>query len=375
MNGPRSFAWWRLGALLFAFVCSVSLAEGNDLTRTVQSIAATPDGSVLVIDILDYTGKHLIFAAASGSKEVLWQQSPKNIPTALAMSPDGHTVAVGLQGVGASEAGVLLLDVNTGKQTASLGWDEHLDFVPGQTYPRWGAGISQLIYSSDGTILYGLSNDTLFAWDVAGKRYLWIRDVPAVIVAPKDLPDPLPYGHATTFALSPDGHQIAAARDTLRIATAGRTRPAHFITRGADLALDPPARPAFSADNRILAAGDLNTAHGHGKPAYATEFWVGGSLKSQKIEGCGGGIAWTDDPNVLACQNATGAHLRNIHDSQKDIGSAGPVSDLPLLKIGNSVWAAAYRFNDWKDPTKPLPLTLVELGTGKHVTVSLPGRQ
>jgi hypothetical protein len=366
---------WRLGALLFAFVCSVSLAAWNDLTRTVQSIAATPVGSVLVIDILDYTGKHLIFAAALGSKEVLWQQSPKNIPTALAISPDGHTVAVGMQGVGASEAGVLLLDVNTGKQIAALGWDEHLDFVPGQTYPRWGAGISKLIYSSDGTILYGLSNDTLFAWDGAARRYLWTRDVPAVIEAPKDQPDPLPYGHATTFALSPDGRQIAAARETLRIATAGRTRPAHFITRGDNLALDFPAQPAFSADSRILAAGELNTAHGHGTPSYATEFWLGSSPKSQKIDDCGGGIAWTYDPNVLACQNRTGAHLRNIHDPQKNIGPAGPVSDLPLLKVGNSLWAAAYRFDDWKDPTKPLPLTLVELGTGKRVTVSLPGRQ
>jgi hypothetical protein len=61
------------------------------------------------------------------------------------------------------------------------------------TYPRFGSGVSQLKYSPDEALLYGLSNDTLFAWDVAAKKYLWIADIPAVIEAPPELPDPLPY--------------------------------------------------------------------------------------------------------------------------------------------------------------------------------------
>ena len=96
--------------------------------------------------------------------------------------------------------------------------------------------------------------------------------------------------------------------------------------------------------------------------------------KPLAVEDCGGGIAWTYNPDIFACQNATGAHLRNIRDPQKDIGAAGPVSDLPILKVGHSLWVAAYRSTDWKDASKPLPLTLVELGTGKRVTVTLPGR-
>jgi hypothetical protein len=71
-------------------------------------------------------------------------------------------------------------------------------------------------------------------------------------------------------------------------------------------------------------------------PAYATEFWVGGSVKARRVDGCGGGIAWADDLDVFACQNAAGAHLRNIHDPAKDVDAAGPPGDLPILKVGHS---------------------------------------
>jgi hypothetical protein len=77
---------------------------------------------------------------------------------------------------------------------------------------------------------------------------------------------------------------------------------------------------------------------------------------------------------VFGCQNESGAHLRNLHDPQKNIGAAGPVSDLPILKVGNSLWSSAYKRSDWKDPAKPLSLTLGELGTGRSVTLTLPGR-
>ena len=356
---------------LLAFPCT---SWGADPDRVIRSLAITPDGSILTFAIADFPHHDLVMASLTGSGRALWRTQPANTPTTVTFSPDGAIVVVGFEGVGGEDPGVILLQTSSGKQVGALGFDEKSGFAPGVTYPRYGGGVEQLAFSPDGSLLYGLSNDTLFAWDMGAKKYLWIRDVPAVIEAPPDLADPLPYGHATTFALSPDGRQIAAARDTLRIATAGRSRPAHFITRGNDLALDPPARPAFSPDSRVLAAGDLNTAHGNGTPTYATEYWVGGALKSQKIPDCGGGIAWTDDPNVFGCQNETGAHLRDLRDPLKDIGVAGPVSDLPIVKVGNSLWAAAYRTTDWKDPAKALAVTLVELGTGRRVVVSLPGR-
>ena len=351
-------------------------SQGAGVQRKVVAFAATSSGSGVVAAVNDDVGESAcgVFMISPTSGRVAWRVGKLPRIGSLAVAPDGGTIAVGLVGIPDKDPGVIVLQTSSGKQVGALGFDEKLGFAPGVTYPRYGDGVEQLAFSPDGSLLYGLSNDTLFAWDMGAKKYLWIRDVPAVIEAPPDLADPLPYGHATTFALSPDGRQIAAARDTLRIATAGRSRPVHFITRGNDLALDPPARPAFSPDSRVLAAGDLNTAHGNGTPTYATEYWVGGALKSHKIPGCGGGIAWTDDPNVFGCQNETGAHLRDLRDPLKDIGAAGPVSDLPILKVGNSLWAAAYKRTDWKDPTKALALTLVELGTGKRVTVSLPGR-
>ena len=355
---------------------AVACAQDGGVQRTVVALTATASGSGLIAAVNDAGADSAprVFMISPATGRVVWQLG--NLPTvaSIAVSPDGSTVAVGFRGVPDSAAGVILLQAESGKQVGTLGFDEKLDFAPGVTYPRWGDGVTQLAYSPDGALLYGLSNDTLFAWDVVAKHYLWTRDVPAVIEAPSDLADPLPYGHATTFALSPDGHQIAAARDALRIATAGRVRPLHFIKRDTTVGLASPARPAFSADSRILAAGELNAASLHHSPTYATELWVRGSLKAQKVEDCGGGIAWTNDPNVFACQNATGAHLRNIHEPAKDVNAAGPPSDLPIFKAGHSLWVAAYRNTDWKDAGKPLPLTLVELGTGKQMTVTLPGR-
>lgn len=365
----------KVATMLCLAIAMASYAQ-DGMLPCVVALAGTPSGADLIfgVNYLDANlGSHLYMISTS-TGQIEWQL--ENLPTiaSLAVAPGGDTVAVGFRGVADSDAGVVLLGMQSGKQVADLGFDEKLEFAPGVTYPRWGDGVAELAFSPDGTLLYGLSNDTLFAWDVTAKRYLWTRDVPAVIEAPPDLPDPLPYGHATTFALSSDGRQIAAARDALRIATAGRTKPPHFIKRSVTYSLDFPAKPAFSADNRILAVGEFNHAHDPSSATYATEFWENGALKAHKIDGCGGGIAWTDDPDIFACQNASGAHLRNIHQPAKDIGAAGPASDLPILKAGHSLWVASYRNTDWKDPDKPLPLTLVELGTGKHFTVTLPGR-
>ncbi len=307
------------------------------------------------------------------TRQIVWQQAQPFTIGSVAMSPDGSTVAVGLVGVPDSDLGVVLLDAHSGKQMSGLGVDLDLDFSPGTVYPRFGSGVSQLRYSPDGALLYGLSNDTLFAWDVAAKKYLWITDIPAVIKAPPNLPDPLPYGHATDFALSPDGRQIAALRDALRIATAGRIKPRHFIERSPihDTRIETVV---FSADSRVLAAGEYGTLKDGKTVFYATDLWINGATKAIHIDGCGAGIAWTGTPDEFGCQNDSGSHLRNIVAPQKDIGTAAPLGDLPILKVGSSLWSSVYKRSDWTDPTKPLALTLVELGTGKHVSISLPGR-
>jgi hypothetical protein len=360
--------------LLMAIVPGIALRA--QVERSVTVMAASRDGSTLVVGIQDdnvkgATRSHLVVAVRPSSGSVVWRYEPPEPPRTLALSPSGELVAVGLWGQNSAGEGLFLLRAASGQQVAALPYDEKTGVDPGAVYPRWGEGMEQVAFSPDGTLLYGLTNDTLFAWDIATKRYLWARDVPAVIEAPPEMPDPLPYGHATGFALSPDGRQIAAERDALRIVTAGRTRPGHFIERSAAENMQI-ASAAFSADSRTLAAGEFGFV---GKTViYATTLWIGGALRPVQIEGCGDEIAWTSDPSVFGCQNDSGAHLRNIKDPQTNIGSAAPSGDLPILKVGNSLWSSAYKRSDWKDPTKPLTLTLVELGTGKRVTFNLPGR-
>lgn len=346
----------------------------NPAAREIEAMAASSPGSGVALAVNDdpYGASQLFFFSPPLDK-VLWQLAKLPTIGSVAISPDGNTVAVGLVAVTERDFGVLLLDARSGKQLGGLGADKDSYFIPGLVYPRFGSGVSQLTYSADGALLYGLSNDTLFAWDVVAKKYLWNVDVPDYIEAPADLPDPLPYGHATDFVLSPDGRQIAALRDLLQITNAGRIKPRHFIKRGPnhDLVIETAV---FSTDSRILAAGEYGTLK-DGKTVFqATDMWIDGAVKPAKIIGCGGNIAWTGAPDVFACQNDSGSHLRNIHDPQKDIGSASPSGDLPILKVGNSLWSSAYKRSDWKDPTKSLSLTLVELGTSRQVTLALPGR-
>ena len=363
-----------LGLMVSLVLASYAPAQTTPF-REIEALAVNASGSLLVVAI-DYGGlgkpsQVVCFSLATG--KMMWQLMQPFTVGSVAVSPDGNTVAVGLVAVTERDSGVLLLDARSGKQVGGIGDDPNSYFIPGLVFPRFGSGVSQLRYSPDGAVLYGLSNDTLFAWDVAAKKYVWTKDVPAVIEAPPDLPDPLPYGHATGFTLSPDGRQIAVVRDAVRVAAAGRTKPGHFIRRNAAPGLEVDVA-AFSADNRILAAGEFGTLKDGKTMVHATDLWIDGAVKAVHIDGCGDGIAWTNQPNLFGCQDASGAHLRDIHDPQKDIGAAGPPSDLPLLKVGNSIWAAAYKAADWKDPSKPLPLTLVELGSGRRVTVTLPGR-
>ena len=362
-------------ALLVVGLIFDSAQAQDPAARHIEELAAMPSGSGVIAAINDEGApqqSRVVFISPATGKMV-WQLVQPFTIGSVAVSPDEKTVAVGLVAVSDRDLGVLFLDARSGKQAGGIGDDPNSYFVPGLVYPRFGSGVSQLRYSPDGALLYGLSNDTLFAWDVAAQRYLWTRDVPAVIEAPKDLPDPLPYGHATDFALSPDGRQIAALRDALRIATAGRMKPRHFIERAATGNAEIETA-TFSADSRILAAGEFGSKDNGKTTFHHTELWIGGALKALHIDGCGDGIAWTGTPDVFGCQNDTGAHLRNIHDPQKDIGAAGPAGALPILKVGNALWSSSYKRSDWKDPAKPLTITLGELGTGHQITLALPGR-
>lgn len=348
------------------------LAGQNGVARSVTALAAASDGSVLIVALVDASttgGSIAAFVPSSG--RTAWQHPSIHLPTALVLSHDNRTLAVGFAGVPENDAGVLLYSTATGVEMGSLGIDASLGFAPGEQYASWGNGVVGLAFSPDKTTLYGVSNDDLFAWDLQEKHYLWTTEVPADPAHAKDGPDLIAFGHTTGLALSPDGKQLVAGRGVLQVTSASSLRPAHFIRRGADRsALELAAAPAFSADSRILSGSYSADTKG----TVALKYWMGSNFKPTQVDGCGGGMAWTDNPDVFGCQNASGAHLRNIHAATKDIGAPGPVSDLPILKVGNSLWSVAYKVSDWKDATKSLPLTLVELGTGKQLTIMLPGR-
>jgi hypothetical protein len=124
----------------------------SEVQRKIVALAATRSGSELfaaVNDESDNSASHL-YAMSPASGEVIWQTGKLPEIGSAKVAPDGATVAVGLVGVPDRDAGV---------------------------YPRFGSGVSQLNYSPNAALLYGLSNDTLFAWDVASNAYLWIRDV------------------------------------------------------------------------------------------------------------------------------------------------------------------------------------------------------
>ena len=170
------------------------------------------------------------------------------------------------------------------------------------------------------------------------------------------------------ITVSPDGKELAVIEENApTLLSAGTSQPKTVTALTSTLST---TAVAFNAASDLLAAGESLLPSSR----VLTEVWRAGQRRPLVVTDCGGGIAWTYNPDIFACQNSTGAHLRSIRDPQKDIGAAGPVSDLPILKVGNSLWVAAYKTTDWKDPGKPLPLTLVELGTGKRVTVTLPGR-
>ena len=349
--------------LIFASGGVSGLAQSEG-TRSVEALAAAHDGSWWLASIADGTS-NVVVAFDTASGHVRWRFPHPGVAEALAISGDGHRVALGYRSTNDSEAGLEVLDAATGKPLASVADAPGGDSL-GMGFASWGAGVSDLAFAPSGT-LFGLSNDTIFSWSPATKDFGWAEEAPDRRHEAEGHNGPT--GHVTSFALSADGTRLAVARDRgvyMLAAEDGSVLAQRLASPDSDGGMSL----AFSPDRRLLALGQSLATAPRG---FITHVWApdGGSTV---LPGCGWHIAWAADSKLLACQNSTGAHLRNIRDPQKDIGAAGPVSDQPILKVGNSLWVAAYKTTDWKEPSKPLPLTLVELGTGKRVTVTLPGR-
>ena len=357
-----------LGFLLASTPITLAVAQIT-AERFVTAVAGNRDGSMLAVSVEDSRFGGEIVAVQTSTNRVLWTSKQAGTASSLTFSPDGNTVAVGYHTASEGENGLQIFDAKTGQVLAAL--NKSPDGTPlGIGFASWGEGVKQLFFAPHSQTLLGLSNDTLFAWDVKTHKFLWSEDVPDRLHEAADHSGPT--GHVSALGLSEDGTRLAAARDhavySFKIGTGA---PTLFEQRRVPADTFGKAKLAFSPDRQLLALGVLG---GGGTRLRASTLILAPDGGAASIADCGSGIAWLADSQTIACQNSAGAHLRDVHHPTKDIGAAGPPSDLPVLKIGNSLWVAAYRYNDWKDPKNSTSLTLIGLGTGERVLVTLPGR-
>ncbi|MBI1915936.1 MAG: sigma-70 family RNA polymerase sigma factor [Planctomycetes bacterium] len=168
-------------------------------------------------------------------KEIDGQQGVTTVrydiaPRALAVSPDGKTLAVG----GARNA-IRLIDITTGRGTRASGSRQALG--------GHGAPVTAVSWSADGrTLTSQATENTIRVWEAAmGKEKAQIR---------------LPRGWFTYFILSPDGRTLAttAWEGALQLWDAATGRQRHRIE-----AVKGTVAPTsvFSPDSKLLAVWGL----------------------------------------------------------------------------------------------------------------------
>jgi WD40 repeat protein/tRNA A-37 threonylcarbamoyl transferase component Bud32 len=354
--------------------------------------ALTPDGRSLV--------------TASDDGELAWwdlqnQRKTRTLEVApgyhaLALSPDGLTVAVGIDG------GVQFVDVPTGEKravsadfTGSPNW---LLFSPdGKTLVSAGAegtvtlwaaasatprerlrghsdDVHQPVFSPDGKILYTASADgTAIAWDLVGDRGV---KRPFTFTHDRDF-DRTYDGHPGRF--SPDGRLIAVGLKEEGVALLDardltRAGPPLLGTRGEVKAL------AFSSDGRTLAAV---ARYG------STTIWdvASRSLRQESIfaGGFGLGVGFTPDGKRLATTAARGVELWDVATGAS-LGTIGgtslhPSSDVAFSADGALVAIAepggyVLRARVWDVATRSLVATVrgPTEGDAQSVALSPDGR-
>jgi WD40 repeat protein len=190
------------------------------------------------------TGSHLLDFKARGAGLSYF--------SAAALSPDGKTVAVRLEGNRA-----LLIDVATGKELRQVeGPNKAPHLAPGFLRIREEA-IYWLTFSPDGLLLAGSGKDYVTVWDVStGKVRYTVR------------------GDSGRLAFSPDGMSLACGgQEAIRLletATGKELRcfehPCWFIHA---LAFSPDGRTLAAAENEIVSLWDVATGERlHTYPAH-----------------------------------------------------------------------------------------------------------
>jgi WD40 repeat protein len=305
-------AWWDLR--------SREQTRALEIAAGYHAFALSPDGRTAVVGIdggiqlVDRSGK---VRTANGilAGEPVW----------LLFSPDGETV------------------VSTGLDGAVTLWDAE-SATPRATLRGHSASVGQPVYSPDGATLYTASDDgTAIAWDVDGNRRL---GRPFTFTHDR-APDPLFDRHPGRF--SPDGRLIAVGlkEEGIRLWDAGELRPAGaplLETGGEVKAL------AFSPDGRTLAAvtldGKATLWDVASRSLRQGPFDVG---PSQAV-----GVSFSADGTMLATAGGDGVNLWNVANGAAlgRIGDGRRADDVafsptrPLLAFVRDGWAAGVTAGD-----------------------------
>jgi RNA polymerase sigma factor (sigma-70 family) len=273
---------WRAAARVF------DIASGKELRTVsrpplegVNALALTPDGTLLFT--LDRNGKVRVEEVATGA-ELLRQQFPGDVMAALALSPDGSTIAVG---TGPNTQKILVWRWEAGEE------------------PREIRGVGryrgrELAFSPDGQWIADCSDldPDVRVWDVASGRLL--RRL--------ELPDHEPYQHYHV-AFSPDGKRLAAYGGTDHHGAIHLWDPATgaFVKR-----LDIGGTIAFSPDSTLLVAGSRVWDLAAGKELSANDAAHGGEIREIVTGGKDLVITAGGDDTVRIWDAATGKHLHRL---------------------------------------------------------------
>jgi WD40 repeat protein len=247
-------------------------ATGDPRLQRLLVIGGLLSADTRVAGVWGYKGEVRLWDVATGSQLLDLKGRGLSTFSAAALSPDGKTLAVRVEGNRA-----LLIDVATGKELRQVerpNQAAHLDTVFSRLREE---AISWLAFSPDGRRLAGVGKDYITVWDASTAKvcYTITGDSSRLAFSPdgkylacggteairlhetatgrelRRFPHPCLFVHALAF--SPDGRTLAAAEEEVfslwDVATGQRLHhyPAHESAVGA---------VCFSPDGARLASGD-----------------------------------------------------------------------------------------------------------------------